>query len=138
MTVLVDTSAWVEYLRATGSAHHHWLRRATEEDRPLAWSEPVLFELLVGTSSPDAAVGVRNLLLRGPALTLSGLQDWEDAAALHRRARGEGYTVRSTADCLIAAVAIRTSTPLLAKDRDFAALAAVSNLQLVAPELGEA
>jgi predicted nucleic acid-binding protein len=40
--------------------------------------------------------------------------------------------VRSTVDCLIAAVAIRTDTPVLARDRDYGALAQVSALELIA------
>ncbi len=62
-----------------------------------------------------------------------GLADWEDAALLYRRARFRGLTVRSTNDCLIATVAIRTGTRLLSRDRDFEALAEVSDLTLVDP-----
>lgn len=134
MTVLVDTSAWVEFLRATGSPHHLWLREAIKLERPMAWTEPILFELASGASSAEQATTLRSLLLRGPGLPLLGLADWDDAATLYRRARSKGLTVRSTNDCLIATVAIRTGTPLMARDRDFAVLAAVSDLTLVDPD----
>lgn len=133
MTVLVDTSAWVEYLRGTGSSHHEWLRDAIAHEQPLGWTDPILYELTAGARSAQRAAELRGLLLRGPLLAVAGLRDWEDAARLYRSARSGGLTVRSTVDCLIAAVAIRTGAPLLARDRDFAALTAVTDLELVEP-----
>ena len=87
MTVLVDTSAW---------------------------TEPILYELTAGARSPRRPADLRALLLRGPILVVEGLQDWEVAAQLHRSARSKGLTVRSSIDCLIAAVALRTTSPVLA------------------------
>lgn len=133
MTVLVDTSAWVEYLRATGSPQHRWIREAIRDDVALGWTDPVLFELVAGAASDEHAAALRALLMRGPMLPVAGLADWEDAARLYRAARSRGLTIRSTVDCLIAAVALRTATPLLARDRDFDALALVDDLELVHP-----
>lgn len=131
MTVLVDTSAWVEYLRGSGSPHHRWLRDAIRAETPLAWTEPVLYELTAGARSARRAAELRALLLRGPMVTVAGLQDWEDAAQLYRSARTKGLTVRSSIDCLIAVVCVRTASPLLARDRDFEALTQVCDLALV-------
>lgn len=134
MTVLIDTSAWVEYLRATGSAHHRWLREAIGREEPLGWTDPVLFELVAGARTQRRARRLRSLLLRGQGLPMMGLRDWEHAAGLYRRARARGLTVRSTNDCLVATVALRTATPVLAHDRDFEALATVSDLEVVEPD----
>lgn len=134
MIVLVDTSTWVEYLRATGTAHHQWVRRAIDEEHvALAWTEPVLHELASGARSAGYATRLAELLRRGPLLPLEGLVDWGDAATLSRRARRNGTPVRSALDCLVATVAVRTGTPVLARDRDFTHLAAVSDLELIAP-----
>lgn len=133
MTILVDTSAWVEYLRATGSPHHLRLRDAIAGGEPLGWTEPILYELIAGARDPARADELRGLLLRGPLLAVRRLVDWEEAARLYRRARSRGLTVRSTVDCLVASVALRTESSLLARDRDFGALAALSGLQLVEP-----
>lgn len=130
MTVLVDTSAWVEFLRGTGSAHNRWIRDSLRAETPLGWTEPILYELTAGASSPRRGEELRALLRRGPLLAVGGLQDWEDAAHLYRSARSKGRTVRSSMDCLIAAVALRTGSQLLAVDRDFEALADVSDLEL--------
>jgi predicted nucleic acid-binding protein len=132
--VLVDTSAWVEYLRGTGSPCNNWIRDAILADKPLGWTEPILYELTAGARSPRRASELRALLLRGPILAVEGLQDWEDAAQLYRSARSKGLTVRSSIDCLIATVALRTGSPVLALDRDFEALARVSDLVLERPQ----
>ena len=134
MTVLVDTSAWVEYLRGTDSPYTSYVREAILADRLLAWTEPILYELTAGARSPRRAGELRALLLRGPMLAVDGLQDWERAAQLYRSARSKGLTVRSTIDCLIAAVALRTDIPVLARDRDFEALAEVSDLVVEPPQ----
>lgn len=133
MMVLVDTSSWIEYLRGTDSPYNTYVREAILADRPLAWTEPILFELTAGARSQRRATELRALLLRGPILTVDGLQDWEVAANLYRSARSRGLTVRSSIDCLIAAVALRTGSPVLARDRDFEALAQVSDLAVEHP-----
>jgi predicted nucleic acid-binding protein len=134
MMVLVDTSAWIEYRRGTGSPHNTYVREAILTDRPLAWTEPVLYELTAGARSPRRAAELRGLLLRGPILAVEGLQDWEVVAQLHRSARSRGLTVRSSIECLIAAVALRTGSLVLARDRDFEALAQVSDLVVEHPQ----
>lgn len=130
--VLVDTSAWIEFLRGTGSPEHHFVASALRAGRPLAWTEPVLLELTVGARSDRHAMELRAMLTGGALLAVQGLADWAAAASLWRTARQRGLTVRSTVDCLIAAVAIRTGTSVLARDRDYVALAQVSALQIVA------
>ena len=132
--VLVDTSAWVEYLRGTGSPYNSWIRDAIRAETPLVWTEPILYELTAGAGSPRRVEELRALLLRGPMVAVDGLQDWEDAAQLYRSARSKGLTVRSSIDCLIAAVALRTGSPVLALDRDFEALARISDLVLEHPQ----
>ena len=134
MTVLVDTSAWVEYLRGTGSPHNGWIRDAILADAPLGWTEPILYELTAGVRNSRRVAELRALLLRGPMVAIQGLQDWEGAAHLYRSARAKGLTVRSSIDCLVAAVALRTGIPVLALDRDFETLAQVSDLVLEHPK----
>lgn len=131
MSVLVDTSVWIEFLRATGSASDRWLTAAVREERELAWTEPVLFELLVGATSEQHAAALHGAVARGPAVRVAGLVDWEAAAALARQARAAGSPIRSTVDCLIAAVAIRAELAVATVDHDFRTIAAVAPLELV-------
>jgi predicted nucleic acid-binding protein len=131
VTVLVDTSVWVEYLRGTGSAADRWVVDALSEARPLAWTEPVLLELLVGAASNVRAAELRALVTRGPIARLSGLADWEAAATLARATRAEGRPVRSTVDCLIAVAAISADLAVATRDRDFVTLATVAPLRVL-------
>ena len=130
MSVLVDTSVWIEFLRATGSPADLWLSDAIREERELAWTEPVLFELLVGATSEVHAAALKAMVVRGPVVRVLGLADFEAAASLARQARASGRPIRSTVDCLIAAVAIRTGMAVATIDRDFRAIAEVAPLEL--------
>lgn len=131
MSVLVDTSVWVEFLRGTDGPGDRWIVGAVRDGTGLAWTEPVLFELLSGATSPRRAAELRALVLRGPAVRSVGLVDWEAAAELARLTRLAGRPVRSTVDFLVAAVALRADLPVATVDRDFEAIAAVAPLRLV-------
>lgn len=130
--MIVDTSAWVEYLRATGSAAHLRLREQIAQDGDVLVHELVAMELLVGVAGEGAARRLRSLLHTFQVIPLAAVVDSERAAALQRRCRGEGQPVRNMIDCLIAATAIRVGEPVLHADRDFEVLSAVSELKLVA------
>ena len=62
---------------------------------------------------------------------LNGLDGFEQAAALYRACRWAGETIRSVTDCLVAVPAIEAGAPVLHSDRDFAALARHTPLQVV-------
>jgi predicted nucleic acid-binding protein len=127
--VIVDTSAWIEYVRATGSASH-LAARSLLVGGTAALTEPVTMEVLQGGRSPRHTRDLQRLLSRA-ALVRVESQDFAEAAFLWRLCRANGETIRSSVDCLIAAVAIRTDTPVLAADRDFDALARHTPLELL-------
>ena len=52
-----------------------------------------------------------------------------EAAEIYRQGRKSGYTIRSSIDCLIAAIAIENDVPVWHKDRDFSFIARYSRLQ---------
>ena len=121
---LVDTSAWVEFLRATGSDVHLRLRQLLQGEEALATTEIILMEVLAGARDDVHLDRLRRTVLgRCRLLPGHGLGDHEEAAAIYRRCRTGGSTVRRLNDCLIAAVAIRTGVPLLHADQDFAQIA---------------
>jgi len=127
---LVDTSAWVEYLRATGSDVHHQVRRLIGSGATLHATDVIVMEVLAGARNEPHLVELRRLLSRCGFVAVAGLSDYEVAASLYRRCRGAGETVRALNDCLIAAVAVRSGFDVLAADRDFAVLAHHTELQL--------
>jgi hypothetical protein len=128
---LVDTSAWIELLRGTGSAVHLRLRELVRGGDELATTGPVSMELLAGARTPTHARRIRAALAACRTLEVRGTRDWEDAAALYLTCRLAGLTPRKLLDCLIAAVAIRAGVPVLAQDRDFELIAEHTALELL-------
>lgn len=128
--IIADTSAWVEFLRATGSDVDRAMTAAVEDAQAVAVPDVVRLELLAGGGSEAAAQDLARLLARFAAAPTSSPGDHDVAAFLYRAARRDGQTVRSLVDCLVAAIAVRLDLPVLARDRDFAVLATVSSLQL--------
>jgi len=51
------------------------------------------------------------------------------AAELYRLGRAKGYTIRSSTDCLVAAIAIDNGVPVWHKDRDFESIARYTSLR---------
>jgi hypothetical protein len=128
--ILVDTSAWVEYLRATGSRVHEEVRKLIEREAELATTDPVVMEVLAGARDEDHSRDLRRFLMRSRNLSVDGLTDYEDAAAVYRACRMAGSTPRSLVDCLIAAVAIRENVAVLHRDRDYDTIAVHTRLRL--------
>ena len=53
------------------------------------------------------------------------------AAEIYRQGRRRGITIRSSTDCLIAAIAIDHGIPVWHRDRDFGAIAQYTQLETV-------
>jgi len=130
--ILVDTSAWVEFLRGTGSGAHLRLRALLEQGAELATTDAILMEILAGASDDGDRGRLRRLLFGLAFLAVEGPADYEAAADLYRTCRRAGETPRKLTDCLIAAVAIRNGAELLCEDSDFLAIARHARLRLTA------
>jgi len=126
---LIDTSAWVEYLRATGSPVHQMVKGLLHADS--FTTDVVVGELLMGARDEGHARKLLAMLNRCHFVPTRPLFDFEQAAAVYRACRRGGFTPRSLADCLIAAVAIDRGLPLLAADEDFWRIAEHTPLALV-------
>ena len=125
--ILIDTSAWIEFLRDTGSPTCERVELLLA--REIAICDAVRMEVLAGARDERHLLGLRRLLARATIiLTVPG--DYDDAAALYRRCRVEGETVRKLIDCLIASVAIRADLPILHCDTDFDVLARHTALRI--------
>lgn len=131
--ILIDSSAWVEYLRATGSSAHERVRELLRQGTEIATTDVVIMEVLAGART-DAEWNLLHHLLHGRPLLLAvqGPADWVDAAALYRACRAGGETVRRLTDCLIAVVAMRAGAEILHRDRDFDAIARQAPLRIAA------
>ncbi|MDE2712271.1 MAG: PIN domain nuclease [Acidobacteriota bacterium] len=125
--VLIDTSAWVEFLRNTGSPVCARVDDLLDDE--IAVCDPIRMEVLAGARDELHLHSLRRLLARATVLPTDPTH-FEEAAALFRRCRQEGETVRRLVDCLIAAVAIRSGVPVLHRDGDFDVLARHTELEV--------
>jgi predicted nucleic acid-binding protein len=117
---MIDTSAWVEFLRDTGSPV---CGRVDERlDRDIAICDPIRMEVLAGARDDHHLDELRRLLARASSPRAESV-DFETAAGLYRRCWSGGETVRRLIDCLIAGVSIRHGVPVLHADADFGVLA---------------
>jgi predicted nucleic acid-binding protein len=128
--ILIDTSAWVEFLRDTGSVICH--RVDALLDGEIATCHPIRMEVLAGARDEQQLGDLRGLLARGSLLPTEPT-DYEEAAALYRTCQRRGEPVRKLIDCLIAATAIRSAIPILHSDNDFDVLARHTRLSIDPP-----
>ena len=124
--VLVDTSAWIEVFRKPARLA---IESVVDFD-DIVTCLPVVQEVLQGFTEEAAFRTARRAMLALPIVESPlRVAVVEEAVDLYRRARRAGLTIRSAADCLIAACAIRHDLTVLHADRDYPALARVSTLQ---------
>ena len=131
--ILVDTSAWIEFLRDTGSPVCTLVDDLLGQE--VAICDAVRMEVLAGARDESHLLSLRRLLARATALS-TRTTDYDAAATLHRRCRQQGETVRKLIDCLIAAVAVRAGAPILHNDADFDVLARHTELEIYEAERG--
>jgi predicted nucleic acid-binding protein len=131
--ILIDTSAWIEFFRATGSTAAVEVRRIlSEETDQVAMCEPVAMEILSGVSDDSTYTKLERLVNGLPSLNIDSSIDFRTAAQIYRGARRAGRTIRSINDCLIAAVAIRHDVRIVHQDNDFDVIAAMTSLAATA------
>jgi predicted nucleic acid-binding protein len=120
---LVDTSAWVEFLRCKGDVKvKHAVARLLHADQ-VAYTCPIRFELLSGAKTDE-----ENDLEQALALAQNyefGADDWRQAALLERRLRAKGLTIPRN-DIFVAVVAIRARLPIVCRDKHFDAIGKIA------------
>jgi len=124
--ILVDTSVWIALLGVgmeTRVGQRDLLRFVT--------CGPIAQEILQGLRDD----GSRGDAFRDAFSSIPKLSDplpWTtflEAAAIYRTGRRKGYTIRSSTDCLIAAIAIENRVPVWHRDRDFELIARYTALE---------
>lgn len=128
--IVVDTSVWIDVLNDVDSPKAARCTELLEDGAPLALTDVIFTEILQGLGEERGARRVEKHLRAFPVLRLEKLDDFAHAAALYRRARRAGITIRKTLDCLIAAPCIRDGVPILHADEDFDRLASCTDLQV--------
>lgn len=129
--ILADTSAWVEYDRATGSSADLRIKQLIEAGgSSVAVTEPVVMEVIAGARDDPRETELRRMLASAKLLPFDAVSDFNAAARIYRRCRANGVTPRGMLDCAIVAVAWRGGATLLAHDVDIDRVAGVIGVEL--------
>jgi len=128
--ILVDGTAWIEYLRATGSPVDQRVGELLRGDEPIGVTDLVVMKVLAGARDDAHRDRLRRLLARCDYLPIEAPGDYERAADLHRRCRDAGVRIRHLPECVIAVVAIRHGAAVLHADADVDAIAGCAPLEI--------
>ncbi|HVQ31108.1 MAG TPA: PIN domain-containing protein [Vicinamibacteria bacterium] len=127
--ILVDTSVLIDYFAGRATSAVSYLDRLLEAADPFYVTPSVVQELLQGAADEREWRKLRSYLT---SLMFVDVRDPMEshlaAARIYFDCRRRGLTVRSSADCLIAQVALERKLALLHSDRDFDAIAKVRPL----------
>lgn len=124
--ILVDSSIWILVFRRHAPLD---LESIVDFDE-IVTSPPIVQEVLQGFRDERAYRVTREAMLAFPMVDSPlPLDRFHEAANLFRAARRAGVTVRSSVDCLIAAIAVAHDLEVMHQDRDFDQLALVSPLR---------
>lgn len=127
--VIVDASVWIEYLRGNDYPETRWLDRELQK-QPLGLTDLILCKVLQGTRDPFFTQ-VEEDLQKFHVFENCSIELAIAAARNYQRLRGQGYTVRTTIDCLIATFCLENRHTLLHRDQDFNAFETVLGLQVL-------
>lgn len=131
--ILVDTSAWAEFDRATDSVVDRRLTSLIATGGDIAVTEPVVMEIVAGARDASRETALRRLLGRCRLLRFDAAADVDAAADIYRACRRAGVTPRGMTDCMIASVASRHAASLLVADSDLKRVADVIGIPLDGP-----
>lgn len=129
--ILVDTTVWVDFFRGVDSRVSGIFRRLIQDEEDLCLTSLNVTEILQGIRHEPLYDRTRRHLLAFPIFQPEELSTYLHAADIYRACRRRGRTIRSTIDCLIAAVAIENDLIVLHSDRDFTQIAACTSLAVL-------
>ena len=126
--VLVDTSAWIHFLRPDGEPSIAGRVQAALRNGVACWCPMVRLELWNGAGGSREKKVLRDFERDLPELTIDE-KVWNEAYAIARACRSAGTTVPNT-DILIAACARCHGTSLEHADQDFDRIASTIDVRV--------
>jgi predicted nucleic acid-binding protein len=128
--VMVDTSAWVEYLNGGRPRVVAKVDQCLEQDL-VAIGDLIYCEVMQGIRSPRERGQVSSLLLSLPQFDMVGFSIAEKSAANYRLLRSKGVTVRKTIDVLIGTFCVEHGLQIVHHDSDFDLMAKHIGLDII-------
>lgn len=128
--ILIDTSAFIEFLNKTGSPFDKEIEYLISNDEDLAIADITITEILQGIKEDKEFNEIKKSLMAFPVCSLKGVDSFIAAAELFRKCRKKGLTVRSTVDLLIAQIVLENNLILLHNDNDFENIARLNGIKV--------
>ncbi|MEO5922717.1 MAG: PIN domain-containing protein [Bryobacteraceae bacterium] len=123
--ILVDSSVWIGFIRNRAT-----IPRDPDLYGQLVTCGPVLQEVLQGLRPGPFNADFREAMLAIPCLgNPLSLDTFLAAADIYQQGRNRGFTIRSSFDCLIAAIAMEHNAAVWHHDRDFGTIAKYTSLR---------
>jgi predicted nucleic acid-binding protein len=118
MTLLVDSTVWIDFLNGRSTAATKKLEQAVRQRDEICICGFVLTEVLQGIRVEKQFTAVK---LQFENLTYLEVDrsTFELGATIYRELRRKGVTIRNSIDCLIASVVIQHGVHFLENDRDY-------------------
>ena len=117
--ILIDTSAWIEFFRRSGSAEIKTRVASYIDLGEAAYCGPVEFELMAGAR--EAEIETIRTALGFSTLLDFPLACWQEAARIEDRLRRSGVTVPRD-DIFVTAAALHHGIPVYAADAHFSTI----------------
>jgi len=128
--VIIDTSAWIEYLRGGIPRVVKKVDQCLEEDL-VGIGDLVYCEVMQGIRAPRERSRVSSLLLSLPQFDMVGFSIAEKSAANYRLLRSKGVTIRKTIDVLIGTFCAEHGLRIVHHDSDFDLMAEHIGLEIL-------
>ena len=127
--MLVDASVWIDFFKQADTPQCRQLALWLEDgDVTVGNADLVMFEVLRGFRRDRACREAEALFQALPQVEIGGADNALQAAALYRRLRARGRTVRSPIDVLLASYCMSHGHVLLHSDADFESIRNVEGL----------
>jgi predicted nucleic acid-binding protein len=117
--ILVDTSVWIDFFRGENSLERRILHELIEDEEDISITGIILTETLQGIKEDKKFRATRDYLLEFPIYEPKSAITYTNAARIYGQCRKKGKTIRSTVDCIIAAICLENDLSILHKDKDY-------------------
>ncbi len=116
--IMVDTTVWIDFFKNNLTAQVIRLENSLKNSEDICICGVILTEILQGIRANNQYLKTKSYLENLIFLPMN-YSTFIKSAEIFRYLRKRGITIRKPIDCMIAAVSVENSVPLLHNDRDF-------------------